>query len=201
MLKVAAFVLAGGLSSRMGTDKAAMVLGGKTLLQRAVETASAASSRVCIVSSGERLAEEATQLRVCTISDRFRDQGPLGGIHAALTSGHSEDTNFVLAVDMPFVSPDVVRYLIGLAAVSSAEVTLPKAEGRLHPLCGVYRRSFAVHAEKALAQRRNKIEDAIPPAVLNVVAEDKLRFAGFDPGVFANLNTPEDFTRAQSRFI
>lgn len=199
MQQVAAFVLAGGKSSRMGRDKAALILDGTTLLQRAGEIAAAVSERVCVVGSAEWIAAAAAQLGCDVISDMFAGQGPLAGIHAALESASARELNFVLAVDVPFVTPALVRFIVERAASSAALVTLPETAGRLHPLCGVYRREFVPHARAALAQGRNKVERAIPAPALNVISEAELLKFGFDSEMLANINTPAEFAAAEAR--
>ena len=108
---VTAFVLAGGKSSRMGQDKAFLRLGGSTLLDRAL-------------GSGERLGWRATATIVgstskfggfgVVIEDKYPERGPLGGIHAALAHT-STDLNLIIAVDLPFLRPELLRYLIDQA--------------------------------------------------------------------------------------
>jgi molybdopterin-guanine dinucleotide biosynthesis protein A len=195
----AAFVLAGGASSRMGRDKAGLVLRGKTLLERAVDIARAAGGEVCIVGSGDYIIRASKALRVPVLADSFPGQGPLAGIHAALTSNYTSELNFVLAVDTPFVTPSFVDYLLNLARESPALVIAPRIDERLHPLCAVYRRAFAECAAGALAHGRNKIEAAIPADALEVLTQEELRHAAFDPAMFANLNTPVDFAEAERR--
>ena len=89
---VAAFVLAGGKSTRMGSDKAFVMLEGRTLLTRALELARTVSDNVRIVGSAEKFAAFAP-----VVEDVFRECGPLGGIHAALRASSAE-LNLMLAV-------------------------------------------------------------------------------------------------------
>ena len=198
MPNLAAFVLAGGKSLRMGQDKAALVIAGKTLLERAIEIAKAASDSVSVVGSGESTTRIA-QLGLTTITDVHRGQGPLAGIHAALESPYAGELNLILAVDTPFLTAAFVRYLVYRARSSKATVTAPRIDGRLHPLCAVYRRGFAECAQEALDQQRNKIEAAIDPAALNIIHEGDLAAGGFDPEMFTNINTPADLAMAQAR--
>lgn len=200
MRDVAAFVLAGGKSSRMGRDKAALVLGGKTLLERAVAMARVVSGDVCVVGSGISLTQAAALLRAPVIQDKFAGQGPLAGIHAALESSHARALNFILAIDMPFVTAHLISFLIERSAATGALVTAPQSGGKLHPMCAVYRREFAAYARNALAQGRNKIENAIDRAALKVIEENELLRNGFDPEQLANLNTPAEFAAAEARF-
>ena len=199
MQQVAAFVLAGGRSSRMGRDKTALVLDGKTLLQRAVEIAAAAGDRFCIIGAGESITAAAAQLGCPVITDVFAGQGPLAGIHAALESTYAGKLNFILAVDIPFVTPELVGFMVERAAASAALVTLAETAGMLHPLCAVYRPEFGSHARAALAEGRNKIDKAIPAAALNVISQAELLRLGFHPEMLANLNTPADFAAAEVR--
>src|ERR1043166_3117140 len=92
-----AFILAGGHSRRMGRDKAFLQLGGRTMLDRAIELANTVAPIGRIVAPQEKFLTIAR-----TIEDVFLDCGPLGGIHAALTCTTTE-LNLVLAVDSPFV--------------------------------------------------------------------------------------------------
>src|SRR5712675_3270402 len=109
-LDVTIFVLAGGKSTRMGSDKAFVQLEGRTLLARSLDLARSVSADVCIVGSREKFAPFAP-----VVEDIFRDCGPLGGIHAALRVSQG-DINLMLAVDMPFVSQQFLEYLIGQAS-------------------------------------------------------------------------------------
>ena len=112
MAEVSAFVLAGGRSSRMGTDKAFVEFQGRTLLDRALALVTAITPNVYIL--GSRVKFEAFGK---VVEDEFADHGPLGGIHAALRSSPSE-LNLILAVDIPFVA----ETLFELSAERSEEV-------------------------------------------------------------------------------
>lgn len=188
---VTAFVLAGGKSSRMGTDKAFLEFRGKLLLERAIEIASAVG-RVQIVGDPEKLGAYGP-----IVADVFPGQGPLAGIHAALRSSRSE-LNLMLAVDMPFVRTEFLRTLVRRAGESDKLVTVPRADGRLQPLCAVYRRGFADIAEPALRQARNKIDPLFTAESTCVVDERELLELAFSPAMFDNLNTAEEFEKARS---
>ena len=182
----------------MGADKSALQFGGRSLLERAFEIARAAGGVVSIVGSGEDLKQRAAELGAPAVGDLFPGQGPLAGIHSALECPSAGDLNFILAVDLPLISTRFVRYLLERARKSQAEVTVARVAGRLQTLCGAYGRSFAGRAQSALEQGRNKIELAFAPASLDVISECELAAGGFAPALFLNVNTPEDFTRAEA---
>ena len=123
---VAAFILAGGKSTRMGTDKAFVMLDGRTLLARALEVARAVTSDVRIVGDAGKFAAFAP-----VVEDIFRGCGPLGGIHAALRASAAE-LNLMLAVDVPFVSAGLLEFLIARARGSAAIVTVPRVGDGSH---------------------------------------------------------------------
>ena len=191
---VTAFVLAGGKSTRMGTDKALVMFGGRTLLDRALDTVRRISRDAFIAGDPGKYSVFAR-----CIPDIFPQCGPLGAIHAALISSLTE-FNLMLAVDLPFVTTELLQFLIDRARDSAtADVTVPRADHGLQPLCAVYRRDFVLSAERALKASRYKIDLLFDPVSTQVIEEDALRAAGFSPQMFRNLNTPDDLAEAKEK--
>lgn len=188
---LSAFILAGGKSSRMGTDKAFVLLDGQTLLARALCLCRTVSSDVRIVGDLKKFSSFAPALQ-----DVFPGCGPLAGIHAALRAS-AADLNLLLAVDIPFLSPGLLQFLIAQARQSSALATVPVIGQRWQPLCAVYRRQFALQAESALAAGQYRIDALFDPGITRIVREDDFRSAGFSPEAFRNLNTPEELAQAR----
>lgn len=187
-----AFMLAGGKSTRMGADKAFVLLDGRTLLARALELARSVTTDVRIVGDPVKFSPFAP-----VVEDVFRGCGPLGGIHAALRASQTE-LNLILAVDVPFVSAALLQYLIKQARDSaSATVTVARAGGSWQPLCGVYRREFAPVAEEALRAGHYKIDKLFEATLTQLISEEELEEAGFSPKMFRNLNTREELEAVQ----
>jgi len=130
------------------------------------------------------------------VEDIFRGCGPLGGIHAALGASDAE-LNLMLAVDMPSVSADLLRFLAARARVAEATVTAVRTGDGWQPLCAVYRRGFADPAEEALRAGRYKIDALFEAGRANVISEEELASAGFSAEMFRNLNTPVELAEAQ----
>lgn len=185
---VSAFILAGGQSKRMGTDKALVEFNGRTLLDRALGLARSITRDVTIVGDPAKYSSFAP-----VIEDIFPSCGPLGGIHAALRSSPNE-LNLILAVDNPFLQPAFLRLLVHKALDSTALVTVPRTVQGWQPLCAVYRRAFVDLAEKSLRNGRCKIDTLFDPAHVQVITEEELQAAGFPAAMFRNLNTPQDLT-------
>jgi molybdopterin-guanine dinucleotide biosynthesis protein A len=202
---VSAFVLAGGESSRMGRDKALLVLPtGETLLDRALRLAKSVSEMVRVVAPNARYSEIAG---APVVEDIYPACGPLAGIHAALSASATE-LNLVLGVDCPLVTPELLRFLVRVAAGTDKLATVPRVQGHLHNVCAVYRREFVKIAERILAgsaavgrsavggtgrRRGTRVDRLFTEAPTRIVEEDELRLAGFGAELFANVNTPAEF--------
>jgi molybdenum cofactor guanylyltransferase len=192
-LRISAFVLAGGRSSRMGTDKALLVFEGKTLLERTMECARSFTVDVGIVGSAARFGSYGR-----VVEDIFKDCGPLGGIHAALRSSRT-DLNLMLAVDLPGLTAEFLRFLVSVAAKEHlAQAVVPEYEGRSQPLCAVYRREFADAAEDALKLGHFRIDSLFATVPTRKITQVEIEAAGFGAGIFRNVNTMAEFEAASS---
>lgn len=122
-MNVEGFVLAGGQSSRMGTDKALLQFAGEPLVLRALRILGQAELKASIAGARSSL-----QVFAPVIPDAERGRGPLSGICAALASTASEFAAF-LPVDMPLVPPHLLLLLLREAQASQSAVTLPVVNG------------------------------------------------------------------------
>src|SRR5258708_10428572 len=133
--EITGFVLAGGKSSGMGTDKAAVQLNGRRVLDDAMETVRLVAKNVFILGAHQLYGDCGAEV----IEDIFPGCGPLGGIHAALShvahaiqptgpesQPSSAKLSLILAVDTPFIAPEFLSYLAERAMVSGAVVTTPE---------------------------------------------------------------------------
>lgn len=191
MHDVTAFILAGGQSSRMGTEKAFLELEGQLLIDRMIGIAKTVAEQMRIVGPKQKFAAFG-QIAL----DIYQDRGPLGGIHAALNISRTE-FNLVLAVDMPFVESHFLEYLLKQAVHNEALVTVPKTRDGFQPLCACYRKEFEEVAEKALAAGQNRIDSLFAPAITRVIDADELAKLGLPDTMFRNLNTREEFEQAK----
>ena len=191
------FVLAGGKSSRMGAgpgkDKVFLEFGGQTLLDRALSVMGTVCDRVAIVGDPAKFTNYES-----VVADIFPGCGPLAGIHAALLHSSAE-LNLMLAVDMPFVSRELLALLFAAAEESDAIVIVPRSVRGLQPLCAVYRRDFLPVAEQALRAGKYKIDATFSGVSVRVIKEGELAAAGFAERSFFNVNTPQDRLAAEGR--
>ena len=192
------FLLAGGKSSRMGVDKAFLDFGGQTLLDRALTVMGAVCGKVTIVGDPDKFAEYGSSKYGSSkygsvVADIFPGCGPLAGIHAALVHSTAE-LNLMLAVDMPYVSRELLAFIFATAEREDnhAIVTVPRTSKGFQPLCAIYRRDFSTTAEQALRAGKYKIDATFPSVSVRVIEEDELAAAGFSEQIFFNVNTPQD---------
>jgi len=179
----------------MGADKAFVTLDGQTLLARALQLAHSVTRNVRIVGDTAKFEAFAP-----VVEDAFRDCGPLAGIHAALRTSPTE-LNLILAVDVPFVPPSLLQYMIMHAKNFPATAIVPRPNGGWQPLCAVYRRKFADAAEQALRAGRYKIDVLFATVQTQAIEEEELTTAGFSAKIFRNLNTREELEAAKSEDV
>jgi len=189
----------------MNRDKAFVEFGGQTLLDRALAVMGGVCDRVTIVGDPAKFTKYVSSKYGSTkyesvVADIFPGCGPLAGIHAALVHSAAE-LNLMLAVDMPFVSKELLAFLFATAEDEDnhAIITVPRTSKGLQPLCAVYRRDFSTTAEQALRAGKYKIDAAFPSVSVRVIEEGELAAAGFSERNFFNVNTPQDRLAAEGR--
>jgi len=181
--EVVGVVLAGGRSSRMGRDKAAVEIGGVSMLDRAVAV-------LCDVFEEVVVAGEST-LNVDAVADVIPHGGPLSGLDAAYRNLDGKAV-FLLAVDLPFVDAGVVREIVA-SGVGSYGARVPVTHGRMQPLCALYGSDLGdlvrVHLES---------DDR---SMFGFIASiEQVDLIEMDPAAFDNVNTSEDLAAALKRF-
>ena len=175
-----AVILAGGKSSRMGSCKAELPWGGKTLVEHQVNKISALGISDIMVSGYSR---PVTGTRF--VPDIYPEKGPLGGIHACLCAANKAAC-FVISVDAPLFSPDEMKLLIKAHLAGDSPITVAEYLGTLEPLIGVYDSSLSDAAEEILQGANTSVKhllDQIGFAVCEFSDENSVR----------NCNTPDEY--------
>ncbi len=184
-------LIAGGQSSRMGTDKAFVLLDGQPLIRHVLNRAANLGQTQTIIITNRPAAFARFGLPIFT--DVLPGKGALGGIYSALH--HSQnDYTLALACDMPLISPDLLRYMLALRAEDGEpyDVIVPRVDGHPQGLHAVYRRTCLEPIRNRLDADRLKVIGFY--ADVRVRALDPPEYACFDPdgSVFHNINTPEN---------
>lgn len=183
--KTCALILAGGRSSRMGSDKPLLMLGGMTLLDRAARfwLAQERVGRVlAAVGSEDHLPE--LPAGVLPVYDLYPGCGPMAGLHAAFRQTDAE-LIYVSAVDMPYLTE------AALLPAPKGDAAVYLRDGRPEPLFGVYRRSCLPALTAALEQGRRKMS-----ALLDELRTEYHELPESCTSALENLNTRRDYLRA-----
>ena len=184
--EICAVILAGGKSRRMGFNKALLNVGGRPLIRVLIDRLLPLTSQILISSNDD---SNYQFLNLPIIPDYYREQGPLAGLHAAMTR-HVSQLYIVLACDLPNLQESLLRHL--LSVVEGFDAAIPRSQdGLAHPLCAVYRRTCLPVVENALQRGANTVIETFLDNSLRIrwVDPDEGRFKDTD---LANLNTPED---------
>jgi molybdenum cofactor guanylyltransferase len=189
---IEAFILAGGASSRMGTDKSQLLLGNESFTQHIANTLFKITKLVTVV--GGRTEDS----RLKTAMDRYPQWGALGGLHAALYACKS-DWAFVVACDLPFISSDLLTRLASWRKENDAVVPI-QPDGRPQPLCALYRVAPCLQRATELieAGRRRPLE-LLESVTTFWVSFSELEDLEDSRNFFLNINTPEDYYEATHR--
>ncbi len=190
--EVTGAVLAGGQSTRMGVDKASLVVGGKPLIVHAIDRLREVLPEVLVV------AKDSSRLDlpgVRVIADEHGDKsGALVGIYSALLAAATPYV-FVVACDMPYVMPDLVRRMI--EACHRCDAFVPRVGASVEPLFALYSRVCLPSIERRLREGDLRVRGFFED-VNTVYAEERfLREADPDLSSFVNINTREDLEKAQ----
>jgi molybdenum cofactor guanylyltransferase len=191
-----AAILAGGLATRFGgRDKSALVVDGRSILERQIAELSPLVDDLMIVAGidGARTRQPDVQARV--IIDVVPGCGPLGGLHAALTAMRG-DRVFVVACDMPYVEAPFVDYLLSIAGDAAAVV--PQTDRGYHPLCAVYTRACLDAVAVRLAERRLALRELFLDVPTRIVTADEIFRFGAPSRLLANVNTPAEYAHLEA---
>jgi molybdopterin-guanine dinucleotide biosynthesis protein A len=188
-----AIVLAGGQSSRLGTDKAFLLADGQPLVARIVHMLSALSDDLIVVTNEpERFQSLALPVRL--VPDERPGVGALMGIYSGLRKARYSRA-LVVACDMPFLSLELLRYMLPLA--DAHDIVIPRLGGLLEPLHAVYSKACLSHMAALLEQGQRRVVAFFGEVRVRHVEEDEVD--RFDPchTSFVNVNTLEDWERVQ----
>jgi len=195
------FILAGGKSNRMGKEKSLIQIDGEKLVERAVRIATQAyPERIALVTGtkAKSLAPHFTDLEV--LDDISPELGAAGGILTALEDSLS-DCVFVLACDLPFVTPELIDFLKDRFDRGDADAVVPvQADKFKQPLCAFYRKSTCSAPFRAQILRSD-----LSPSVRDLLDRVKTVYVDFEEyaalegssDFFLNINTPSDLEFAR----
>ncbi|MGH2512811.1 MAG: molybdenum cofactor guanylyltransferase [Candidatus Limnocylindrales bacterium] len=201
VVAVTGAIIAGGAGRRMGIDKRGLIVEGVPLLRRVADVLAEVVDEIIVACRPESPPEPGllAGLEVRLVFDRLVDAGPLAGLESALREARN-DLVVVVAGDMPWVAPEILRLLLAEARRRpSASCVALRTERGLEPLLAVYRRSTLAQVTGLLAsgqRRMHALLDALEPAEVGLEAWHRADPSG---RTALNLNDPADLARLEAR--
>jgi molybdopterin-guanine dinucleotide biosynthesis protein A len=183
---VSGVILAGGKSSRYGANKAFVEVDGIPLIERVAGVLQSIFEQTVIVTNSP---EEYSYLNMPMRRDVIPGLGPLGGILTGLQMIPGK-AGFFVACDMPFLSPDLIRYMVGIK--DPFDVVVPKITWKIEALHALYGTKCIPFIEKLIQSGNYQIVRLFQYVSVRYVGEDEI--VQFDPELrsFFNINRPEE---------
>lgn len=195
-MELTGIALAGGLSRRLGRDKAVEIFDGEPLISRVIRRLSALTNETVVVVNNEARGAALPLPKDANIAvDIYADSGSLGGIFTGLTAA-TNDWGFVVACDMPFLDVGLMKHMLTLRPGYDAVVPIP--DGYPEPTHALYSKSCLPHIEQRLKAGQLKIAGFFEDVRVRYVGVDEINRFDSERLSFFNVNTLEDLSRALS---
>lgn len=185
MKEYSVYILAGGKSSRMGSDKGLLSLNNEVFVERIGKQLNKITNSVYVITSNEAY----KNLNLNCIEDVFPNKGPVGGIYTALT--HSENEQIIIiSCDTPLINHEVILWLIKEHENNTSMITFPSFESKDYPLIGIYSKNLATIFLEAIQQDSLKLRSVLQNINCSIVALP----AKFRDNIL-NINTKEEYCK------
>jgi len=178
---ITGIILAGGKSSRMGTEKGLIIYKNKPFVEHIIEAMSPLVDNIIIISNNK--AYESFGFKC--YKDLIKNTGPLAGIYTGLRYSKTNN-NLIVSCDIPLIKTVVLQKLIDQKNDASEVIQL-QSQGKNMPLIALYKKSCEVIFMEELHQNQKKVQKALKKCNVKTVIID-----GSLEQVTANINTPED---------
>ncbi|MCF7569092.1 molybdenum cofactor guanylyltransferase [Sabulilitoribacter arenilitoris] len=186
---VTGIILAGGKSSRMGSDKGFLMLNNKPFIQYSIDALTPLVSEIIIISD----ASEYDDLGLKRITDITKDAGPISGIYSGLEASKTE-LNLVLSCDIPLITSEVLQKLIN-AIDDESEIIQAESNDKTMPLIALYKKPVKDRFKNFLEQDERRLRVAIKSCnYKNVVLDEAYQNATL------NVNTKEEFKQIEDAY-
>lgn len=186
---ITGIILAGGKSSRMGTDKGFLMLNDKPFVQYSIEALKPLVSEIIIVSDDSNY--DAFGLK--RVNDITKNAGPIVGICSGLEAS-STDYNLILSCDIPLINSEILKKLIA-AADDDSEIIQIENHGKTMPLIALYKRHIKETFNEFLQKDERRLRVAVKACKSkNIILEKEHKFSTM------NVNTKEELKQIENAY-
>lgn len=182
--------MAGGKSSRMGTEKGLITFNGKTFITHIIDAINPLVNKIFIVTNSNLY----DHLPYEKIRDKVKEKGPLGGIYSGLA--HSDtDLNLFLSCDIPLINKETINYLIETAQLNNNTSVITHAN-KIEPLCAIYSKKINFIVYKLIQNNELSILKALNNFDSKLVDISHKDF--YNEIYFTNINNKEELNIAEN---
>lgn len=190
---VTGVILAGGKSSRFGSNKAFAEFNGSPLIERVADILSSIFECLIIITNSP---QEFSYLNLPIYEDPIKGLGPIGGIYAGLEA-MGDENGFFVACDMPFINEKLVHHIVAIR--NDFDAVVPKVDWKIEPLHALYTKSCLPAIIKLIESGSYQTIKAFNSFRVRYVTEAEIK--EFDPELqsFMNINRPDELFDAMNR--
>jgi molybdenum cofactor guanylyltransferase len=190
---IQAYILAGGKSSRMGTEKGLVSLQGQPFIEHIIRTLKNITRNISILSNNNLY----NHLGFPVLEDIEKEKGPLGGIHTGLVNSNKEYNLFV-SCDIPLINTQILNHLI--AGINHSNNTFIASHGsNKEPLCGIYSKKNTALINELLDKNELSVHKALEH--LNAKYIDVSTAPFYNKNIFYNINSKEELKKLEEELL
>lgn len=179
---ISVYILCGGKSSRMQTEKGLVVFNKKPFIEWILNAVKPISNQIYLITENK----DYSVYNYPLLADIYKDKGPVGGIHTALTHTNTEQ-NLILSCDIPMISTFIInRYLINSKVINS-NIAFISDNTKDYPLIGMYNANNLQKFEEAIQKNHLKLMHLIQSSTYH-----RIQVASRDFEALYNINTPDE---------
>ena len=198
--RVTGIILAGGKSSRLGRDKAWEDVGGQRIIDRVIGALQSSCDEVLIIGDRpERQNELSLPKCIQYRSDDLKGRGSIGGLYTGLKAA---DTlwSLVVACDMPFISRELIRFMLSIISKNRCDAIVPVINGRYQPTHALYNSTCIPFIEKNISSGNFRMDSYFDEIYLEEISEDVINSIKGAELSFFNVNTEDDLFTAREQY-
>jgi molybdenum cofactor guanylyltransferase len=184
-----AIILAGGKSTRIGSEKGMVKFKGTPMISHVIKTVEKLNIPIIIISSNSIY----EQFKYTIYADLIPNKGPLGGIYTGLHYSQTQK-NIVISCDAPLVSESILNWLLN--ASKNSDITVPKVEERIYPLIGIYSKQILPEIKDSLDKNQlglTRFLSKVNSKIVTIATQSDQ----FAKECFSNINTLEELRKLE----